>query len=178
MCCSLSSLRTSLSGLCPSACKQHDRVAPLGGARQTPPADDPLVSSPVQSSPGPADANTRKRMPLAIKQRSKRPKHRFPGDEAPRQGANPYLVASPIYPSMVHGAWCPLRPCPKHRFLDGPLLLANPISLSPSVRFVASGMALGWTLSQASLASSHYYSHSHCFLFSSTYLLYIPASHR
>lgn len=133
-----------------------------------------IHSYPVQSSPGPADANTRKRMPLAIKQRSKRPKHRFPGDEAPRQGANPpYLVASPIYPSMEHGV-----PYPKHRFLDGPLLLANPISLSPSVRFVASGMALGWTLSQASLASSHYYSHSHCFLFSSTYLLYIPASHR
>lgn len=76
----------------------------------------------------------------------------------------------------IHGALEHDVPCPKHRFLDGPLLLANPISLSPSVRFVASGMALGWTSSQASLATYYYY--SHCFLFSSTYLFYIPASHR
>jgi hypothetical protein len=51
----------------------------------------------------------------------------------------PYLVASPIYPSMEHDV-----PYPKHRFLDGPLLPANPISLSPSVRFVA--WQLAWLL--------------------------------
>lgn len=136
-----------------------------------------IHSCPVQSrsSPGPADANTRKRMPLAIKQRSKRPKHRFPGNEAPRQSANPYLVASPPYThpwSMEHDV-----PYPKHRFLDGPAASSLLILYLCLHLFASSpGMALGWTLSQASLATYYYY--SHCFLFSSAYLFYIPASHR